>query len=95
MATGDKIYIGIKSIQRGTITIPADSLTATVTINAVDMSKAIVNVTGASNTFASSGGYAAYWSTHIQLTASNTITATRGAVGSCTNTIAFEVIEFY
>lgn len=93
MATGDKHYIGVKSIQRGVITMPNGS-TATATINAVDTNKAIVIHCG---NFSNNASYddSIYYECTVELTDETTVTATRYIDDSVSCTVAFEVIEFY
>ena len=96
MASGDKIYIGIKSIQRGVITIPTKTKDATVTINEVDTSKAIVVFSGSVLGTHQSDAYSGNATAYLQLTNSTTVTATRyGNSSEYTVTIPYQVIEFH
>jgi len=81
---------GIKSVQRGTITVPSNSSSATATITAVDTSKSMMNYLG----FAG-GGVSTYdlWP-RIALTNSTTVTASRTGA-SFSSSVSYEVIEFY
>lgn len=67
---------GIKSIQRGTITIGASNLTAAATITAVDPSKTELRVLGSSTNQAGN-------EVHVRLALTNatTLTLTRGLTG--------------
>lgn len=76
---------GIKSIQRGVINM--NGATATVTITAVDMSKAELRLTGYRV------ATLAMLPT-VVLTASNTITATRGDTGVANSFVAWELTEW-
>lgn len=93
MATGDKYYIGVKSIQRGVIEIP-NGATGTATINAVNTDKAIVIHCG---NFSNDSSYPSgiYYECTLELTNETTVTASRLNVGGVKCTVAFEVIEFY
>ena len=95
MASGDKIHIGIKSIQRGTIVIKNGSSSASVTISPVDVNKTILNNTGFMTSVAGSGGYAALWNGYIQLENETTIVGKRYGYENNDLTIGYEVIEFY
>ena len=76
---------GIKSIQRGVIQM--NNITATVNITAVDMSKAELRLTGYRvNSLAMLAT--------VALTASNTITATRGETGAAASYVAWELTEW-
>ena len=77
----------IKSIQRGTITI-SSGLTATATVNAVDLSKAVLFHNGA--TSESAGGCN---SPIIELTDATTITATR-SYSTATGAVNYTLVEF-
>jgi hypothetical protein len=76
---------GIKSIQRGVIQMVGG--TATVTITAVDMNKAELRVTG--YRIASFDMFCT-----VALTASNTITATRGNSSAAQSFVAWELTEW-
>ena len=92
MASGDKIYIGIKSIQRGVISIPSGSQEGTVTIKPVDPNKTIVNNTGMTTDY----NYGtAIWNAAIILENETTLKMFRDASLYVEAAIAYEVIEFY
>lgn len=74
---------GIKSIQRGTVTIASGALSGTATITAVDTQKAELRFMGERST---QGG-------SIELTNATTITATRTAAPAVTGVLGFEVVE--
>lgn len=85
----------VKSVQRGVISF--SSTTATATINAVNVNKAIV-VFGGSSWYAYGGtaGNSGYWDARLTLTNSTTVTATVGYYSSgYTGPTAWQVIEFY
>jgi len=80
---------GVKSIQRGTITV-SGATTNTATITAVVVAKSLVSHLGqqcATND-------AAQANCHLDLTNTTTITATRGTTSGAA-TVSFEVVEFY
>lgn len=77
----------IKSIQRGTITI-SSGFTATATVNAVDLSKAVLFHNGAT-----SGSTSSCNTPIIDLTDATTITATRDYDIS-TGTVNYTLVEF-
>jgi len=80
----------IKSIQYGTVTLPADtSLTATATISSVDTSKAALIFLGHS-----SGITGGHEQARIILTNATTVTATRVAGNSNQVIVSFCVVEF-
>lgn len=82
----------IKSIQRGTITIPANSTSATATITSVVTTKTELRFLGV--TSQSTGIDTAL--ARITLTNSTTITATRNTVSTTNNTIvSWELTEYY
>lgn len=78
---------GIKSIQRGTITIDGTSLTATATISAVDPNKTFVNKLGSSTNQAGNDVHV-----RLALTNATTLTLTRG-LSSGQIITSWEVIE--
>ena len=84
---------GIKSIQRGTVSLTGTASTATVTISPVNTSKAMLSFLG----FTSNGNAALGESlTRIALTDSTTITATRELTGnSFINIVSWELVEVY
>lgn len=77
---------GIKSIQRGVITINS-SYQAAVTITAVDMSKAELRVTGFN-------ANAVADVPRVSLTAANTITAARNTNSTVVSNIGWELTEW-
>lgn len=83
---------GIKSIQRGTISITGGALnqTATATISSVSTAKSVLNFLGVTSTDDSVRSIS-----RIVLTNSDTVTATRN-LGSTFNPtiVSYEVIEF-
>lgn len=85
---------GVKSVQRGTITIggnfPTTETSKTQTISAVDTSKSITNYLG-SSTSANVVGMVA----RLSLTNSTTITATRAINDYIATIVSYEVIEYY
>lgn len=76
---------GIKSIQRGTISLTPTIASSTATIQAVNTSKTMLNFVGASGSINSA---------RISLTNSTTVTAD-GFVSSGTASVGYEVVEFY
>ena len=81
---------GIKSIQRGTITL-SSTLTATATISSVNVNKSMLNFLGCvdGTTSTTNSGFA-----RIELTNATTITATRNTSTFGASVVAYEVIEF-
>lgn len=82
---------GIKTIQRGTITISAGNLTATATISSVTTGKTFLNWLGSTPTTVTDQyirGMA-----RLDLTNSTTVTATRGN-SSDSGIVSYEVVEF-
>ncbi len=82
--------VGIKNIQRGTISVTNGNTTNTDTITSVDTAKSLLTHLGDfSDTSAlqSSRGY-------IELTNATTITATRSG-STDTWTVSYEVVEYY
>ena len=82
----------IKSIQRGTITIPVNTKSATATIASVNTAKTELRMLGFTNNGQISGGIFP----KISLTSSTTITATRGGDSTSygTTTVSWELTEF-
>lgn len=85
---------GIKSVQRGTISLTGDNATATATVSAVDVTKSQLAMLGLSaksgDTNVTSESF-----TRLSLTNSTTITATRGtAVYGIQTTVSWELTEF-
>lgn len=87
----------VKSVQRGVISF--SRATATATINAVNVNKAIVVFGGSSyrGNYGGSDPYdSGYWDARLTLTNSTTVTATVGYYNSAwTGPTAWQVIEFY
>lgn len=81
---------GIKSIQRGTISIGSLASSATATITAVNTSKTMLNFLGCYTSTSSDSIYLPL----LTLTNSTTVTASKGATG-VSATVSYEVIEFY
>lgn len=85
---------GIKSIQRGTISVlcTAGTNSATATITSIDTSKSEVSLLGASG--ATSGSYAGF--IRVELTNATTVTAYYvGAGVSGSISIGYQVVERY
>ena len=81
---------GIKSIQRGTISITNPNFFATATITSVNVNKTMINFLGLSeNSSSTANNYLA----RIELTNATTITAIRIS-SSGTTALSYEVIEF-
>jgi hypothetical protein len=86
----------IKSIQRGTISMPQEGVSATATISSVNTSKTMISLLGitTSETSANLNQYL----TRISLTNSTTVTIDRvtgfAASGTRTLIVSYEVIEF-
>ena len=89
---------GIKSIQRGTISTNASTLTATATITAVNTAKTILNYCGcASGRHYQNATYDISIMARIALTSSTQITASTN-IGTATGalpTVSYEVIEYF
>ena len=79
----------IKQIIRGTITITSTTSSNTATIASVDPLKSVMFHLGNSNS--SSGG----GQTRLALTDATTITATSSGTFSGTNTVSYQVVEYY
>lgn len=83
---------GVKSIQRGVISVSSGSYSATATITAVDTSKTELRYLGGSGL--DSNAYAAV--PRVVLTNTTTITATMQYINGITATIvSWELTEFY
>ena len=83
---------GIKSVQRGVITITAGNYNNTATISSVNTGKSYLNWLG-SITGSSIDPYSIGMS-RIELTSSTTVEALRGVnTGGCS--VSYEVVEFY
>ena len=84
----------IKSIQRGTITIAAASLSNTATITAVVLAKSVLHLVDWSTAYTAT--IIGTVKPRIELTNTTTVTATReGNGGAVTTTVSYEVIESY
>lgn len=86
----------VKSVQRGVLSF--SSATATATINAVDVNKAIVVYGGSSYSRDRDGGTpqnSGSWDARLTLINSTTVTATVGYYANYTGPTAWQVIEFY
>jgi hypothetical protein len=81
---------GIKSVQRGTISLASPASVVTATISSVDVNKSFISHLGQTTTATDPR----YYETRLALTSSTQITATRG-VGSGSAVVSYEVIEFY
>lgn len=85
---------GIKSVQRGTISLTGNNLTATATVSAVDVTKSQLAMLGLSTNSGSANVNSESF-TRLSLTNSTTITATRGtAVYGIQTTVSWELTEF-
>lgn len=83
---------GIKSVQRGTFTIGSTDYFASVSISAVNTSKAFVLWGGAANPGGTSSFADNYY--RIELDSSTSVTATRpGNTNSVI--VAYQVVEFF
>jgi hypothetical protein len=98
MSTLSQFFSGsspIKSIQRGTITIPANATSATATITSVNTSKTMINFLGYNHDTAYTSYSPNIVVPRITLTNSTTVTATKGTSHFASVTIvSYEVIEF-
>lgn len=83
-------FKGIKSIQRGTVSITQPATSNTATITAVDTSKALLSFLGI-NSDGTNFGYGA----RIVLTNATTITMTKSGNDTNSNVISYEVVEYY
>lgn len=77
---------GIKSIQRGTLTIASNQLSGTATITSVNTAKAQVTYNGVSNSYNPEA--------RLELTNATTLTATRGNGDPSAAPVSYEVIEW-
>lgn len=82
---------GIKSVQRGTITLGSGTSITTVGISSVNTSKTFLNWLG-SITSTTTDPYT-FAMIRLELTDSTTITAYRGS-GTNSGTVSYEVVEF-
>jgi hypothetical protein len=83
---------GIKSVQRGLITISTSSYFNTATISAVNLSKSYINYLGSANPGGSSGA-AADILCRMEFDSSTQVAAIRSGNGNGT-TVSYEVVEF-
>lgn len=83
---------GIKSIQRGTITIANLAVSGTAIISSVDTTKAQLKLLGSAG--AGSASTSADVAVRVVLTNATTVTATRGG-NNLSVTVAFELTEWY
>lgn len=84
----------VKSIQRGVISFGSSSTTATATISAVNIAKAIVIHSGSIYGNNNSNGLPGNWDARLDLTSGTVVTATRAYTGG-TPTVSYQVVEFY
>lgn len=83
----------IKSVQRGVIAIGAGGTTGTATINTVNPSHTLIYALSAGRTTGNDSPDHAH--SHIALTNTTTITATRGASGGNSAETSWEAVEFH
>lgn len=87
----------IKSVQRGIITIPANSKEASATLTqSVNLNKAVVLYGGAigGGYIHGSSGIPGDWDARLVLAAANKVTVTRAYASSYTATVPYQVLEF-
>ena len=86
----------IKSVQRGIITIPANSKEASATLTqSVNLNKAVVLYGGSIYDGGStSNDYPGYWDARLVLAAANKVTVTRAYGASYTAIVPYQVLEF-
>jgi hypothetical protein len=94
MSTAEQFMGGkIKSIQRGVFSITGTNSTASVTISAVDTSKAILTSLGSSG---NGGASDASTLCYLELVDATTVRATRNqSAVSGTSRISYQVVEYY
>ena len=82
---------GIKSVQRGTISVNcgSGSATNTATISTVDTAKSILSHLGMTTATSNVNGQS-----HVALTNATTVTASASGEGA-TYVIAYQVVEYY
>ncbi len=85
-----QFFGGIKSIQRGVISIAGAASSNTATITSVDTAKAVISCLGSTGTDASTNSSSGY----VALTNATTVTATRGG-SSGTGSVSWQVVEYY
>lgn len=88
--TSSASLAGIKSIQRGVITMMTTSSSGTATITAVNTAKAQVTLLGTNFTNDN-----AYYAARLTLTNATTVTANRGTAINGTSDVSYEVTEWY
>lgn len=84
---------GVKSIQRGVISIAAANLSGTATISAVTTGKTELRLLGSRS--ADNGGLSGLGFCTVVLTNSTTITANRDLSGAAGASVSWELTEFY
>jgi hypothetical protein len=85
----------VKSLQRGTATFGSSATTVTATISAVDLTKAIVRISGIWTNNSGSTSYSAGKSlAKVVLTNATTVTITIGVASAYAPTVQWEVVEF-
>ena len=84
---------GIRSIQRGTISVAAGASSNTATVTSVNTAKSELKFLGQSPDAAT----AMYGKEllRIELTNATTVTATRGGSPSRGNVVSYELVEYY
>jgi hypothetical protein len=89
--SGGSVASSILSVQYGTITIAANTGSATATISSVNMAESVVIPLG----FASVGGGYPCDAVNLTLTNSTTVTAARNGIGTATSVVVnFVVVQF-
>ena len=85
----------IKSVQRGIITIPANSKEASATLTqSVNLNKAVVLYGGSIDDGTISAGTPGLWDARLVLTTSHEVTVTRAYASSYTATVSYQVLGF-
>jgi hypothetical protein len=91
--------VAIKSIQRGTATLAAnsDNTTTNITISSVDTTKTRVNLLSSNSYNYGAGGGNGARNVYLQLTSATNLAATLVGANNITwgATVSWEVIEFY
>ena len=82
---------GIKSVQRGTITINAGAASNTATVTAVDTAKSVLSLLG----WTASANVSTSGPGRLALTNATTITATRSGSPADTAVYSYELVEYY
>ncbi len=83
---------GIKSVQRGLITVSGGSYFNTATISAVNLSKSFINYLGAANPGGPSAANDLIFRMEFDSTTQVAAIRSGNAVG---NVVSYEVVEFY